>query len=197
MPRRLGSTNLPASAYWLLPVTVALVSLAGYGAYLLYPRFDLPAAQGIGLLVLASAAGIAAFFSPCSFPLLVTLLSASAQTEPGIHRRANPLVFALAMASGAGLFLILMGLVIAAGGAAVFADITFTSTEGRIVRALAGGGLFMLGLMQLNLISGPDFHRLQAPASTLLRGRASGEQHPGSLVAPVSYGFGYVLSGVG
>ena len=36
---------------------------------------DLPAGEGAGLAVLAAGAGVAAFFSPCSFPLLVTALA--------------------------------------------------------------------------------------------------------------------------
>jgi cytochrome c biogenesis protein CcdA len=196
MPRRLDPATLPVTAYWLLPMAVALVSLAGYSGYLLYPRFDLSSAQGIGLLALAAAAGIAAFFSPCSFPLLVTLLSASAQKEAGAARRSSPLVFAMAMAAGAALFLTVMGLLIAAGGSAIFSGITFASTEGRVIRAVAGVALALLGLMQLGVIAGPDFHRLQAFTSGLLE-PAPGEGGVGSLAGPASYGFGYVLAGVG
>jgi hypothetical protein len=70
-------SKLPTLAYWLLPLAALLITLAGYTGYLLYPRFDLSAGTGLGLLALAAAAGIASFFSPCSFPLLVTLLTAS------------------------------------------------------------------------------------------------------------------------
>ncbi len=70
----------PVSRYALLVVGVAVLAIAGYTGYELYPRFDLPAAEGAGLLVLATGAGIASFFAPCSFPLLVTLLSRPGST---------------------------------------------------------------------------------------------------------------------
>jgi hypothetical protein len=53
--------------YGLLAVAVVVVGLAGYLGYVVYPRFDLPAVEGAALLGLAAAAGIASFFSPCSF----------------------------------------------------------------------------------------------------------------------------------
>jgi copper chaperone CopZ len=39
--------------YGVLTVAIVLVALAGYVGYELYPRFDLPAAGGVGLLALA------------------------------------------------------------------------------------------------------------------------------------------------
>lgn len=45
--------------YALLALGLALLAVAGYIGYELYPRFDLPAAQGAGLLFLAAGAGIA------------------------------------------------------------------------------------------------------------------------------------------
>lgn len=67
--------------YAVLVLTIALLALAGYIGYILYPRFDLPGVSGAGLLVLAAAAGLGSFFSPCSFPLLVTLLSREVQPD--------------------------------------------------------------------------------------------------------------------
>lgn len=60
--------------YALLTAGVVVLAVAGYAGYVLYPRFDLPAVTGLGLFVLAAAAGIGSFFYPCSFPLLVGLL---------------------------------------------------------------------------------------------------------------------------
>jgi len=42
-----------------LVLLVALVGALGYLGYLLYPRFDLPFVDAIGLLVLSVAAGVA------------------------------------------------------------------------------------------------------------------------------------------
>jgi cytochrome c biogenesis protein CcdA len=62
------------------------VALTGYAGYELYPRFDLPALEGASLLVLAAGAGVASFFAPCSFPLLVTGGVAAAATPSGSPR---------------------------------------------------------------------------------------------------------------
>jgi hypothetical protein len=64
-----------ARRYAALVGATGAAAVAGYVGYVLYPRFDLPAATGASLLALAAAAGIASFFSPCSFPLAVTLLA--------------------------------------------------------------------------------------------------------------------------
>lgn len=61
--------------YFLLISGISVLALVGYAGYVIHPRFDLPAVTGVGLLILAASAGIASFFSPCSFPLLVTLLA--------------------------------------------------------------------------------------------------------------------------
>lgn len=60
--------------YVVLVASVAVVGLAGYAGYMLFPRFDLPAVEGVAVLWLAAAAGVASFFSPCSFPLLLSIL---------------------------------------------------------------------------------------------------------------------------
>lgn len=64
-----------AAPYLLLVILVSGLGAAGYAGYALYPRFDLPAAEGATLLLLAAAAGVASFFSPCAFGLLVTVLA--------------------------------------------------------------------------------------------------------------------------
>ena len=124
--------------YGVLVAAVVAIAVAGYIGYVLYPRFDLAAVEGAGLLGLAAAAGIASFFSPCSFPLLVGLLGRPAATPAG-GRPTRPLLFGGALAAGAAAFMLLAGLVIAAGGEAVFAGVTFTSTDGIAIRGIFGG----------------------------------------------------------
>ena len=88
----------PGIGYLLLALAVGVVALAGYGGYVLYPRFDLPAVEGAALLGLAAAAGLGSFFSPCSFPLLVALLGRA----PGADSERSgppPLRFAGALAA--------------------------------------------------------------------------------------------------
>jgi cytochrome c biogenesis protein CcdA len=182
--------------YGLFVLAVVALAVAGYAGYALYPRFDLPAASGIGLLVLAAAAGIASFFSPCSFSLLATLLARESGGRAGQRVSAGrALRFATALAVGAALFLLLAGLVIALGGSALFAGVTFTSTAGRTIRTVVGLVLILLGLIQLGVVP-LSFHGASAAATPMLRRQARlRREHP--TLAFGLYGFAYLLAGFG
>jgi copper chaperone CopZ/cytochrome c biogenesis protein CcdA len=185
--------------YWLLVAGVLLLALAGYSGYVLYPRFGLPAVEGASLLLLASGAGIASFFSPCSFPLLVTLLT----RQPGVQRGAarerlgfgQALTFATALSLGAAIFLILGGLVIALGGEALFAGVVFTSPAGRIIRTVVGLALIVLGLMQAGILP-LSLHAVEHISRPLMRSQAHyRRQNP--FLGFTIFGFGYLLAGFG
>lgn len=198
MNRDAGRTPL----YWVLVLFVVGLGLADYAGYVVYPRFDLPAAAGIGLLVLSVGARIASFFSPCSFPLLVTLLTrqASPQRE-GVGRQGGgsadrSLTFAAALAVGAAVFFLIFGIVVAFGGGALFADVTFASTAGRVIRVVVGLILVLLGLFQLNLLPSPDFHAVSRLAEPLSKFEARQRRRRPALGFAV-FGFGYPLAGFG
>lgn len=187
MPRR----------FLALAAGTLVLGLAGYAGYLLYPRFDLPAGTGAGLLVLAVAAGIAAFFSPCSFGLLVTMLarplSQDATADKPPLRRA--LLFAAALSAGATVFLSLVGAAMAAGAGVLFADITFTSTTGRVLRVVVGAGLVVLGLVQVGRVS-VDLRCFEPATQGFLRRQAGlRRRHP--VAGYGLFGFGYLLAGFG
>ena len=181
--------------YAILVVAVLVVALAGYVGYVLYPRFDLPAAQGAGLLALAAAAGFASFFSPCSFPLLLGLLGRQAVAQTNRREAARPTVFGGALAAGAGLFLLLSGVVIALGGEALFAGVTFTSPAGITIRSIVGGLLVILGLIQTGILPF-SLHAISNLALPLTRWQARLRRE-----RPVAgfgvFGFAYVLAGFG
>lgn len=181
--------------FLLLMVAVAAVAVAGYLGYVLFPRFDLPAVEGVAVLGLAAAAGVAAFFSPCSFPLLLGLLGRHASARARGDAGARPVVFGGALAAGAGTFLLLAGLVIAAGGGAVFEQVTFDSTAGIALRTVIGVLLLGLGLVQIGLLPSP-FHAVEGAARPMLRRQARLRRD-----RPVAgyglFGFGYVLAGFG
>ena len=179
----------------LLSLLTLAVALAGYAGYLVYPRFHLPPMAGGALLLLAAAAGIASFFSPCSFPLLLSILARAPGVASDRGRVTASLVYAAALAVGAAVFLILAGLVIALLGTALFAGVTFTSTAGRLIRAAVGLVLIFLGLVQLNRM--PFEFRALEPAvhGTLRRQAAFRHEHP--LPGFFLFGFGYVLAGFG
>lgn len=183
--------------YILLASIIGVLALAGYAGYVLYPRFDLPAETGIGLLVLAAGAGIASFFSPCSFPLLVTLLSRDSGARSGQSdaRMSRTLGFAAALALGATVFLILTGIGIAVGASALFEGVTFTSTIGRVIRLGIGTLLILLGLIQFGLIPA-SFDATHAISTPVMRRQARlRREHP--TLGFGLFGFIYILAGFG
>jgi cytochrome c-type biogenesis protein len=181
--------------YGLLAVALVAVGVAGYLGYVWYPRFDLPAVEGAALLGLAAAAGIASFFSPCSFPLLLGLLGRQAAARAGDARGARPAMFGGALALGAGLFMLLLGAAIGVGGQALFADVTFASPPGIILRGTVGVLLILLGLVQIGVLPSP-MHAVERMAAPLTRRQASlRRQQP--VAGFALFGFGYVLAGFG
>lgn len=189
--------NNPFTWYFLLGLGVLLLALAGFAGYIIYPRFDLPSVTGSGLLVLAAAAGIASFFSPCSFPLLLTLLARQTRQNVQANRTnfGNALRFATALSSGATVFLLITGTAIALGGGAFFAQITFTSTAGIVIRLAIGSLLILLGLIQLEVIPF-SFHGVENLAQPLLKYQAQLQrEHP--ILAFAVFGFGYLIAGFG
>ena len=147
--------------FTILTLLTLVVALAGYVGYVVYPRVHLPAVTGSALMLLAAAAGIASFFSPCSFPLLLSILARAPGIESG-RGRTGAVVYAGALAVGTAAFLLLAGFVIALAGTALFAGITFTSTAGRLIRTIVGLVLILLGLVQLNRV--PFEFRMFEPA---------------------------------
>lgn len=180
-----------AGRYALLVGATAGAALAGYAGYVVYPRFDLPAATGASLLVLAAAAGIASFFSPCSFPLAVTLLAR--ETAPGQQGRLTRLSLGLGL--GALLFLAIAGALIAAGAGSFFKQVTFTSTSGITIRAVVGSLLVLLGLIQLNVLP-VSFLAIEDAAKPLLARQARLRRERPALAFGL-FGFGYLLAGFG
>lgn len=173
------------------------LGLAGYVGYVLYPRFDLPAGAGAGLLVLAAAAGIASFFSPCSFPLLVSMLAGpladAAASRRGPFVRA--IMYATALSIGAVGFLTLIGGALALGAGSLVGGVTFTSTAGRALRIAVGGTLIVFGLLQTGRLP-VNLRRLEPALHRSLRRQAAlRDRRP--LTGFVLFGFGYLLAGFG
>lgn len=189
-----------ASFYWLFVLLVVGFALAGYVGCVVYSRFDLPAPTGIGLLILSTGAGIASFFTPCSFPLLVTLLARQTGVDVRLDgsrpSRVRALVFASALALGASVFLLLAGFFVALGGAALFEGVTFTSTAGRVIRAVVGGLLILLGLFQLGVLPASGFHAVSRLSGVLSRAQAR-QRRKRVILGFTVLGFGYLLAGFG
>lgn len=174
-----------------------MLGLAGYAGYVVYPRFDFPAGAGAGLLVLAAAAGLASFFSPCSFPLLVSILARPLAADVGHHRRpfGRAIAFAGALSLGAAAFLAVTGGILAVGAGSLVEDVTFTSTTGRVLRIVVGTALVVFGLVQTNRVR-VDLRRFEPALHKLLK-RQAGLRRQQPLLGFVLFGFVYLLAGFG
>jgi cytochrome c biogenesis protein CcdA len=200
MARELPQVDKPPppagrTRYVLLVGALGFVGLAGYAGYVLFPRFALPPVAGAGLVALAAGAGVASFFSPCSFPLLLTLLSRGIAAERAGGRMRMALVFGGTFAAGAAAFTVLLGLLIGLSGGALAGSITFTSALGIALRIAVGTLLVFLGLLQANVIP-ISFHGVERAVRPL------GEAHARlrrdrPLAGWALFGFGYLLIGFG
>src|SRR6266540_2716009 len=182
------------AGYAVLAAGVALLGVAGYVGYITYPRFNMPSVAGAGVLLLGAAAGVASFFSPCSFPLLLTLLAR--EVKGGREGRARAvLIFAGAFSLGAVAFLALLGALIGLGGRGLVGSVTFTSPLGVIVRIVVGTFLVALGLVQSGVIP-VSFHGVERLARPLTEAQARLRRE-----RPVAgfalFGFAYLIIGFG
>lgn len=179
----------------LLTSTVALTAVAGYGGFRLAAQIDLGAETGAGLVVLAVITGFAVFFSPCSFPLLVAILARPVGASHSTQRRRTSLTPALAMGTGAALFLLIVGAVVGLVGEGIAQAVGFSTVPGRVLRATVAAIVLTAGLVQLGVIQVPLWRvtRLAAPLETQRAAISDRHQH----AAHVLYGFGFVLAGFG
>lgn len=197
--RRVPVTPRPSARgrtrYVVLAAAVALAGLAGYVGYVLYPRFDLPSVTGAGLLLLAAGAGVASFFSPCSFPLLLTLLARQVAGADPKRRLRSALVFAAAFSVGAAAFVLALGALIGLGGRGIASAVTFTSATGIAIRITVGLVLVLLGLIQAEIVP-VSFHVLERVTQPLLRRQAAfRRRHP--VLGFTAFGFAYLIIGFG
>lgn len=171
-----------------IAVGVVVVGLAGYAGFVIFAESE--PAVGLGLMLLAAATGFAAFFSPCSFPLMLTFLGRKAS---GSRRAA--LLSALRVGAGAAALLGLLGVVMASGGTAFASIVEFDSASGRAFRLAVGMALIVFGARQAHLF-GFRMRWLDGVA-----GVAGRVLDPSRVADParsdVVYGFGYLLAGFG
>lgn len=183
------------SPYVLLVAATIAVALIGYVGYVLYPRFDLPAGTGASLLLLSAAAGLASFFSPCGFPVLVTVVSRNLTSNRGDGALPRAVRTGSWLSLGAAAFVLLVGSLIALGAGGFFQTVTFTSAAGIILRAIVGALLLLLGLMQIGILRSP-FGAVENLIRPLLVGQARLRRERPS-VGFAALGFGYLLAGFG
>lgn len=176
---------------WIV-VSAGLVGV-GFGGYLGFVAFVENGGLGglgAGVVGLAVATGFAAFFSPCSFPLLVTFL---VRRHEGGSRRMV-VQSSLTVGLGAVVFFGLLALTLALAGEGLARVVGFDTLSGRLFRGLLGAFLVGLGLRQAHLIRarlGVFESVAGAAGRTFVNADASGAK------GDFLYGFAYVLIGFG
>ena len=182
-----GSRSSPIRGFAVAAAALALIAFLGYGIFLLFLRGG--GAVGLwGAFAVAVVAGIASFFSPCSFPLLPGYPGYYVVTARG-HPRLSALVHGLSAASGVVAFGLVLGSVLGLAGLGLAASFALVGpvpspvTQG--LRFAVGATWLALGAAQLSHVS---FH------GALGRLPRLGNRPAGSLFA---YGFGYTVAGIG
>ncbi len=170
---------------------VLLVGLAGYVGFVAFVESDALRGLSAGVMGLAVATGFAAFFSPCSFPLLLTFLSR--QYETGSRRRV--LMSSLFVGLGAIAFFAVMAATLAVAGEGLARVLGFNTLTGRLFRASIGALLIFLGLRQANLIK-VRIGLFDSVAGSAAR-RFDPSKYENQAKRDFVYGFGYLLAGFG
>ena len=176
--------------YLLVGTGILAAGAAGYAGFVIFVGSQPGAGPGVGVLVLAATTGFAAFFSPCSFPLMLTFL-----TRQASQTRTSAVASATAVGLGAIAFLTLVAVLIGSGASAVSRVVAFDSVTGRVFRFGVGALLIGLGLHQARALA----LRLRWP-DRLVTATAR-FMDPSRLSSRVGrdflYGFGYLLVGFG
>ena len=156
-----------------------------------YLGFRVVATRGVsaGSIGLGAATGFAAFFSPCSFPLLLTPL-----TKRSAESTRESVASAARVAVGVAVLLAVFAIVVLVAGDALAAAVAFDQPAGRTLRALIGIGLVLLGAHQAHLIQA-RFRIFDQIASAAARSLEPTSRR--RWARDITYGFGYLLAGFG
>lgn len=181
--RRRSRVRFTVTAIGLL-----VAGIAGYVGFVAFVESD--RSTGSAVLVLAASTGFAAFFSPCSFPLLLTFLARRADESTRLA-----LASALRVALGAVVLLSLLAIPIVIFGDVAATFVAFDRPAGRVFRAVIGLTLVLFGLRQSRLL------RLRIRGFDWVASRAAATFDPSRPSTPARrdflYGFGYLLAGFG
>jgi cytochrome c-type biogenesis protein len=192
-----GPTHGHWSPFVLGSALLALLVIAGYGAFRLFVAGGASLIQE-GYVFFAIVAGVGAFFSPCSFPLLPSYL-AYAPTIRMPERRLVPwlgLLEGSAAAAGIVSFNLVLGGILALAGLGLASSFSLIAPSPApttvLLRIGVAGFLIAFGALQIADVSlhGPWLDRVLrwiAPVARLRR----------PLVDLYVYGFAYTVTGIG
>lgn len=191
----------PIRSLWL-PIVLgttllALLVLAGYGAFRLFVTGGTSLVQQ-GYLAFAIVAGIGAFFSPCSFPLLPSYLAYAQAVRPE-GRRYRPwlgLLNGTAAAAGIVSFNLVLGAIFALAGLGLASSFSLIAPSPSpttvLLRIGVAGFLIAFGALQIADVS-LHGHWLNRALRRILPISRSREP----LVDLYVYGFAYTVTGIG
>ncbi len=187
-----------AGRWALLATLVAALVAIGYGVFVFFIKSFSPTTGTLSLLAFAVVAGIATFFSPCSFPLMPGYLTRHLQVIDKDPKKIRTSVLSNGLAAAGGVFLfdLILGLAIVLIGASFAGSLGISGPSPnlyvRIFRGTVGAFLVLLGV--LNIRGTGIFHNdsLTSIGKRLTR---NGELKPSREM--FAYGFGYVSVGIG
>jgi cytochrome c-type biogenesis protein len=179
--------------YSLIIFSVVIITLLGYFGFVAFLKDIIPAFSNYSLYLLAVVAGIATFFSPCSFPLLPGYLSFYYSIDQA-KERERALYRGTLAAAGVVTFAIILGVVIALLGQGVASSFSVSSANPslftRVFRIALGLVLVSLGILQLSNLT-LHTHALDALTNKFQNAARSGNR------GLYLYGFGYNVAGIG
>jgi cytochrome c-type biogenesis protein len=178
--------------YVIIILLIALITMLGYLGFRFYHILSISSFSEYGLYFLALVAGIAAFFSPCSFTLLPAYISAS---YGNIQEGDKKIGYIFSAAVGVLSFSIILGIVVTAiGKAASIATFGLAATSPDvylvIFRVFVGAILIFFGFMQ---ISNATMHNRFTDGIAQRFNLKQKEKFWKFYM----YGFGYTLAGIG
>lgn len=187
---------LSAAGWIVLPVVVIG---AGYLGFRYFAGTAMPQMDAYGLPFLALIAGIAAFFSPCAFPLLPGYLAFFAEAGNGSNRNRralDTLKLGLAGAMGVITFTLGLGIVIGLLGAGAGKALSISSPQpGHLTLWVRGGVGVILVVLGIGQGVGVNLKLAIADRVAWLTRPAHQREHGPALF--YLYGLGYTSAGMG
>ncbi len=174
-------------------LAIATITLLGYLAFVVFLKDIAPSFSLYSLYFVATVAGIATFFSPCSFPLLPGYLSFYYNARES-QNKEKAFYYGSLAAAGVVSSNMVLGVLIASLGQGFASAFSVSSPNPsnftRILRIGIGGFLVILGAVQL---SNRTFHNRMV--DSLAKGFSRNATRGGKRL--YLYGFGYTAAGIG
>ncbi len=195
----MGTGRVKGIGSWaLLAILVAVLVAIGYGVFVFFIEGFSPTAGTLSLFIFAVIAGVATFFSPCSFPLMPGYLTRHLQVMDRDPNKARTSVVSNGLAAAGGVFLfdLILGLAIVLVGSSFAGSLGISGPSPnlyvRIFRGTVGTFLVFLGILSLK---GTGIFHNDSLTSIGRRLMKNGELKPSREM--FAYGFAYVSVGIG